>query len=136
MTGRPMRGRVVVAGSAVTEDEAPGAWIGRGTRLRGEPAAQLEAPAAAASSGPVARRRGLGVRWVRSPGGNTAPYHRTGPLPGEIAERFDVTFGAVSQHLKVLSRDGRARRRSDGSLTGSRTSVPRPHRIEYGLQLP
>lgn len=30
MTGRPMRGWVVVAGSAVTEDEALGAWIDEG----------------------------------------------------------------------------------------------------------
>ena len=30
MTGRPMRGWVVVAGSAVREDEALGAWIDEG----------------------------------------------------------------------------------------------------------
>ena len=30
MTGRPMRGWVVVAGSAVTEDAALGAWIDQG----------------------------------------------------------------------------------------------------------
>ncbi|MFF7550022.1 hypothetical protein ACFZCU_41285 [Streptomyces canus] len=30
MTGRPMRGWIVVAGSAVTEDEAPGARIDEG----------------------------------------------------------------------------------------------------------
>lgn len=30
MTGRPMRGWIVVAGSAVTEDEALGAWIDEG----------------------------------------------------------------------------------------------------------
>jgi hypothetical protein len=30
MTGRPMRGWVLVAGSAVTEDEALGAWIDEG----------------------------------------------------------------------------------------------------------
>ncbi|WP_406442384.1 TfoX/Sxy family protein [Streptomyces sp. NBC_00631] len=30
MTGRPMRGWVVVAGSAVTEDDALGAWIDEG----------------------------------------------------------------------------------------------------------
>ncbi|MFF7645797.1 TfoX/Sxy family protein [Streptomyces canus] len=30
MTGRPMRGWVVVAGAAVTEDEALGAWIDEG----------------------------------------------------------------------------------------------------------
>jgi hypothetical protein len=30
MTGRPMRGWVVVAGSAVAEDEVLGRWIGEG----------------------------------------------------------------------------------------------------------
>ena len=34
---------------------------------------------------------------------------------GDIAERFDVTFGAVSQHLKVLSDAGLVTLRQDGS---------------------
>ncbi|MCX5209060.1 metalloregulator ArsR/SmtB family transcription factor [Kitasatospora sp. NBC_00240] len=33
---------------------------------------------------------------------------------GEIAERFDVTFGAVSQHLKVLRDAGLVTLRQDG----------------------
>ena len=33
---------------------------------------------------------------------------------GEIAERFDVTFGAVSQHLKVLRESGLVRLRQEG----------------------
>ena len=33
---------------------------------------------------------------------------------GEIAERFDVTFGAVSQHLKVLRDSGLVTLRRDG----------------------
>ncbi|MBT2398306.1 helix-turn-helix transcriptional regulator [Streptomyces sp. ISL-100] len=33
---------------------------------------------------------------------------------GEIAERFDVTFGAVSQHLKVLRDHGLVTLRQDG----------------------
>ncbi|WP_328923804.1 metalloregulator ArsR/SmtB family transcription factor [Streptomyces sp. NBC_00190] len=33
---------------------------------------------------------------------------------GEIAERFDVTFGAVSQHLKVLRDCGLVTLRQDG----------------------
>ncbi|AVZ72864.1 transcriptional regulator [Streptomyces lunaelactis] len=33
---------------------------------------------------------------------------------GEIAERFDVTFGAVSQHLKVLRDSGLVTLRQDG----------------------
>ena len=33
---------------------------------------------------------------------------------GEIAERFDVTFGAVSQHLKVLRESGLVTLRQDG----------------------
>lgn len=33
---------------------------------------------------------------------------------GEIAERFDVTFGAVSQHLKVLRDFGLVTLRQDG----------------------
>lgn len=33
---------------------------------------------------------------------------------GEIAERFDVTFGAVSQHLKVLRDNGLVTLRQDG----------------------
>lgn len=33
---------------------------------------------------------------------------------GEIAERFDVTFGAVSQHLKVLREAGLVTLRQDG----------------------
>ncbi|MGW1887401.1 ArsR/SmtB family transcription factor [Streptomyces sp. NPDC001970] len=33
---------------------------------------------------------------------------------GEIAERFDVTFGAVSQHLKVLRNAGLVTLRQDG----------------------
>lgn len=33
---------------------------------------------------------------------------------GEIAERFDVTFGAVSQHLKVLRDSGLITLRQDG----------------------
>ncbi|MET9514611.1 metalloregulator ArsR/SmtB family transcription factor [Streptomyces sp. NPDC002994] len=34
---------------------------------------------------------------------------------GEIAERFDVTFGAVSQHLKVLRDNGLVTLRQDGN---------------------
>ncbi|WP_369251467.1 ArsR/SmtB family transcription factor [Streptomyces sp. R41] len=34
---------------------------------------------------------------------------------GEIAERFDVTFGAVSQHLKVLREAGLVVVRKDGT---------------------
>ncbi|MEU6656370.1 ArsR family transcriptional regulator, partial [Streptomyces sp. NPDC046900] len=37
---------------------------------------------------------------------------------GEIAERFDVTFGAVSQHLKVCS--------PARSPPGSGSTPPRP----------
>jgi DNA-binding transcriptional ArsR family regulator len=33
---------------------------------------------------------------------------------GEIADRFDVTFGAVSQHLKVLREAGLVTLRQDG----------------------
>lgn len=33
---------------------------------------------------------------------------------GDIAERFDVTFGAVSQHLKVLRDAGLVTLRQDG----------------------
>lgn len=33
---------------------------------------------------------------------------------GEIAERFDVTFGAVSQHLKVLREAGLVTLRQEG----------------------
>ncbi|WP_030936247.1 ArsR/SmtB family transcription factor [Streptomyces sp. NRRL S-646] len=33
---------------------------------------------------------------------------------GEIADRFDVTFGAVSQHLKVLRDAGLVTLRQDG----------------------
>lgn len=33
---------------------------------------------------------------------------------GKIAERFDVTFGAVSQHLKVLRESGLVTLRQDG----------------------
>ncbi|WP_351230943.1 metalloregulator ArsR/SmtB family transcription factor [Streptomyces sp. NPDC002133] len=33
---------------------------------------------------------------------------------GEIAERFDVTFGAVSQHLKVLRDSGLVTLRQEG----------------------
>ncbi|GAA1226779.1 metalloregulator ArsR/SmtB family transcription factor [Kitasatospora nipponensis] len=33
---------------------------------------------------------------------------------GEIAERFDVTFGAVSQHLKVLRDTGLVTLRQEG----------------------
>ncbi|GAA3782334.1 ArsR/SmtB family transcription factor [Streptomyces chiangmaiensis] len=33
---------------------------------------------------------------------------------GEIAERFDVTFGAVSQHLKVLRDSGLVTLRREG----------------------
>lgn len=33
---------------------------------------------------------------------------------GEIADRFDVTFGAVSQHLKVLRDTGLVTLRQDG----------------------
>ncbi|MEU6220283.1 metalloregulator ArsR/SmtB family transcription factor [Streptomyces sp. NPDC047022] len=33
---------------------------------------------------------------------------------GEIAERFDVTFGAVSQHLKVLRESGLVTLRQEG----------------------
>lgn len=33
---------------------------------------------------------------------------------GEIAERFDVTFGAVSQHLKVLRETGLVTLRQEG----------------------
>lgn len=34
---------------------------------------------------------------------------------GEIADRFDVTFGAVSQHLKVLREAGMVSVRRDGN---------------------
>ena len=34
---------------------------------------------------------------------------------GEIADEFDVTFGAVSQHLKVLRDAGFVRARRDGN---------------------
>jgi DNA-binding transcriptional ArsR family regulator len=34
---------------------------------------------------------------------------------GEIADRFDVTFGAVSQHLRVLRDAGFVRSRRDGN---------------------
>jgi DNA-binding transcriptional ArsR family regulator len=34
---------------------------------------------------------------------------------GEIADRFDVTFGAVSQHLRVLRDAGFVRARRDGN---------------------
>lgn len=37
MTGRPMRGWIVVAGSAVTEDEALGAWIDEGRVFAASP---------------------------------------------------------------------------------------------------
>ena len=34
---------------------------------------------------------------------------------GEIADRFDVTFGAISQHLSVLRNAGFVRARRDGN---------------------
>jgi DNA-binding transcriptional ArsR family regulator len=34
---------------------------------------------------------------------------------GELAERFDVTFGAVSQHLRVLRESGLVTVRRDGT---------------------
>ncbi|MGH2393353.1 MAG: metalloregulator ArsR/SmtB family transcription factor, partial [Candidatus Limnocylindria bacterium] len=34
---------------------------------------------------------------------------------GEIADQFDVTFGAVSQHLRVLRDAGFVRARRDGN---------------------
>jgi DNA-binding transcriptional ArsR family regulator len=34
---------------------------------------------------------------------------------GQIAERFDVTFGAISQHLRVLREAGFVRSRRDGN---------------------
>jgi DNA-binding transcriptional ArsR family regulator len=34
---------------------------------------------------------------------------------GEIADRFDVTFGAVSQHLGILRQAGFVRARRDGN---------------------
>ncbi|MCZ0984768.1 hypothetical protein BEK98_44735 [Streptomyces diastatochromogenes] len=44
MTGRPTRGWVVAAGTAVAEDAMLGEWIDGGPRLRGKPAAQLRTP--------------------------------------------------------------------------------------------
>ncbi|MFI8965592.1 TfoX/Sxy family protein [Streptomyces sp. NPDC053493] len=41
MTGRPMRGWVVVDASAVTEDGALAAWIAKGPRLRDDPATEV-----------------------------------------------------------------------------------------------
>jgi DNA-binding transcriptional ArsR family regulator len=39
----------------------------------------------------------------------------TGDLPAqELASRFDVSFAAVSQHLKVLHDAGLIRRRAEG----------------------
>lgn len=35
---------------------------------------------------------------------------------GEIAAHFDVTFGAISQHLTVLRKAGYVRSRRDGSF--------------------
>jgi DNA-binding transcriptional ArsR family regulator len=34
---------------------------------------------------------------------------------GQIADRFDVTFGAISQHLRVLREAGFVRARRDGN---------------------
>lgn len=49
------------------------------------------------------RREILGLIWGRE------------RSAGEIAAHFDVTFGAVSQHLGVLRQHGFVRVRSDGS---------------------
>ncbi|WP_328785219.1 TfoX/Sxy family protein [Streptomyces canus] len=97
MTGRPMRGWVVVAGSAVTEDEALGAWNRRGTRLRSEPAAHvLQPPAAAVLNGPVELRRGLGARWVRGPAGTrsrlTSPDHDPCPTGWPSGQPVQVSM--------------------------------------------
>ena len=41
-----------------------------------------------------------------------------GELPAqELASRFDVSFAAVSQHLKVLHDAGLVKRRADGPAT-------------------
>ncbi len=40
---------------------------------------------------------------------------------GDIADRFDVTFGAVSQHLKILRRAGFVTVRRDGNRRLYRT---------------
>ncbi len=44
---------------------------------------------------------------------------------GEIAQRFDITFGAVSQHLRVLRQAGMVSVRRDGNRRLYRAEVDR-----------